>query len=67
MATLNISVPNEMREWIDAQVKSGRYVNASDYLRDLIRNNQAAADLVRLALIEGEQSGESELTIKEII
>ncbi len=67
MATLNISIPDEMRSWIDSQVKSGRYANASDYLRDLIRNNQASTDLIRLALIEGEQSGISKLSIKEII
>ena len=41
MATLNISIPDEMRQWIDTQVNSGRYANASDYIRDLIRNNLA--------------------------
>lgn len=67
MATLNISIPDEMRQWIDTQVNSGRYANASDYIRDLIRNNLTTTDLIRLALIEGEQSGESKFTIKEII
>ena len=67
MATLNISIPDEMRNWIDSQVESGRYANASDYLRDLIRNNQASTDLIRLALIEGEQSGVSKLSVKDII
>ena len=67
MATLNISLPDEMRDWIDSQINSGRYANASDYMRDLIRNNQSSTDLIRLALIEGEQSGESKATIKDII
>lgn len=67
MATLNISLPNEMRDWIDSQIKSGRYANASDYIRDLIRSNHTSTDLIRLALIEGEQSGESKYTIKDII
>ena len=67
MATLNISIPDEMRLWIDNQVNSGRYANASDYIRDLIRNNLTETDLIRLALIEGEQSGNSEFSIKEII
>lgn len=67
MATLNISLPDEMRQWIDSQVSSGRYANASDYVRDLIRNNQASTDLIKLALIAGEQSGESKLSIKDII
>ena len=67
MATLNISLPEEMRQWIDSQVSSGRYANASDYVRDLIRNNLVTTDLIKLALIEGEQSGESKLSIKDII
>jgi len=67
MATLNISITEDMREWVDQQVNSGRYANASDYLRDLIRTNQSATDAIRLALIEGEQSGESTLNIDDII
>ncbi len=67
MATLNISLPDEMRQWIDTQVASGRYANASDYIRDLIRNNQSTTDLIRLALIEGEQSGESPRSVADII
>jgi len=67
MATLNISIPDEMRVWIDSQVSSGRYANASDYMRDLIRNNQTEAELIRLALIEGELSGESDLSVRDIM
>ena len=67
MATLNISISDEMRTWIDSQVSSGRYANASDYMRDLIRNNQTEAELIRLALIEGELSGESGLSISDIM
>lgn len=40
MATMNISLPDQMREWVEAQAKSGRYGNASDYMRDLIRHDQ---------------------------
>ena len=67
MATLNISLPDEMRQWIDSQVCSGRYANASDYIRDLIRENLTRNDLIKMALIEGEQSGESSLGIQDII
>ena len=41
MATMNISLPDKMREWIDQQVASGRYSNASDLMRDLIRDAQS--------------------------
>jgi putative addiction module CopG family antidote len=41
LATMNISLPDKMREWIDQQVASGRYSNASDLMRDLIRDAQS--------------------------
>ena len=66
MATLNISMPDTMREWIDAQVEGGEYANASDYIRDLIRHDQRERDALRLALIEGEKSGTSSRTVGEI-
>jgi antitoxin ParD1/3/4 len=67
MATLNVSLPDEMRTWIDRQVESGRFANASDYIRDLIRHNQGELEAIRLALIEGEVSGESTFSISDII
>ena len=67
MATLNISLPDTMREWIEEKLVSGEYANASDYLRDLIRHDQRERELLNLALIEGEQSGESKASITDII
>jgi len=70
MATMNISVPDPMREWVQRRIDSGQYASASDYMRDLIRRDQAQADereaLVR-ALIEGEESGASERRVPEIL
>jgi antitoxin ParD1/3/4 len=66
MATLNISLPDAMREWIDSQVASGVYANASDYIRDLIRHDQRGREAVRLALIEGEKSGRSTRSVTDI-
>lgn len=67
MATLNISLPEEMRQWIAAQVSTGEYANASDYMRDLIRYDQRQRDAVALALIEAEQGGLSSRSVAEII
>lgn len=39
MATLNVSLPDQLRSWITEQVEEGRYSSASDYLRDLIRED----------------------------
>ena len=40
MAQMNVSIPDPMKAWCEAQVKSGRYSTASDYVRDLIRRDQ---------------------------
>lgn len=44
MATMNVSLPDQMKAWVEAQTKSGKYGNASDYVRDLIRRDQERAD-----------------------
>ena len=67
MATLNISIPAAMRKWIDEQVGSGEYANASDYMRDLIRHDQRQRESLVLDLIEGERSGISRKKIKDIM
>ncbi|TFL18994.1 type II toxin-antitoxin system ParD family antitoxin [Jannaschia formosa] len=40
MATMNVSLPDGMKAWVEDQVRSERYGNASDYVRDLIRKDQ---------------------------
>lgn len=67
MATLNISLPDEMRGWIDDQVKTGKFANASDYIRDLVRRNQSEREAISLALIEGELSGKSTKNVMDIL
>jgi antitoxin ParD1/3/4 len=42
MATMNVSVPDPMRDWVQYRVESGQYASASDYFRDLIRRDQDA-------------------------
>ncbi|WP_375286768.1 type II toxin-antitoxin system ParD family antitoxin [Sphingomonas sp.] len=40
MATMNVSLPEEMKAWVEAEVRTGRYGNSSDVVRDLIRREQ---------------------------
>ena len=47
MATMNISLPDQMKEWVETQVATGRYANASDYVRDLMRKDQLHVDATR--------------------
>ncbi|WP_027166801.1 type II toxin-antitoxin system ParD family antitoxin [Mesorhizobium sp. WSM3224] len=46
MATMNVSLPDPMKEWVEAQTETGRYANASDYVRDLIRRDQERNDKI---------------------
>jgi len=40
MTSLNISLPEPLRDRIETQIRRGRYGNASEYLRELIRCDQ---------------------------
>ena len=66
MATMNISLTDTMKEWAESQTNSGRYGNVSDYMRDLIRRDQDHRHAIVEALIEGENSGESDLSVSDI-
>jgi len=46
MATMNVSLPDPMKKWVEAQAETGRYANASDYVRDLIRKDQERNDKI---------------------
>ena len=46
MATMNLSLPDPMRDWVEAQAKDGRYADGSDYVRDLIRKDQQRSDKI---------------------
>jgi antitoxin ParD1/3/4 len=70
MATMNVSLPDPMKDWVEAQARSGRYSNASDYVRDLIRRDQErAAKLAELQklITEGIESGVSSRPMDEIL
>ena len=53
-----ITVTDREDSWIKTRVASGRFADDSEYIRDLIRRDQAEIEAIRAALIEGEKSGE---------
>ena len=70
MATMNISLPDAMKEWVETQAASGRYSNASDVVRDLIRREQERADKIaamQVLVEEGRASGISDRSVDEIL
>ena len=67
MATMNISLPDEMKQFVESQVATGRYANSSDYIRDIIRERQEAVDRLRALIDEGDASGASPRDFDEIL
>ena len=39
MATMNVSLPDPMRDFVQNRIDSGQYASVSDYVRDLIRRD----------------------------
>ena len=40
MAQMNISIPDKLKAWVESRVADGSYASSSDYLRDLVRQDQ---------------------------
>jgi antitoxin ParD1/3/4 len=40
MAIAHVSLPALMIDWVDQQIRAGRFVDGGDYIRDLIRKDQ---------------------------
>ena len=55
MTTMNVSLPKELKSFVDAQVSNGRYGSISEYVRDLIRRAQDRERL-RTTILEGAAS-----------
>jgi antitoxin ParD1/3/4 len=55
MSTMNISLPDTLKDFVDRRIKEGDYGTSSEYLRELIRMDQARVQLREL-LIEGLES-----------
>lgn len=60
MGTMNISLPDPMKTWVEDQAKTGRYANSSDYVRDLIRRDRTRSEAIaeiQKAIDDGLSSG----------
>ena len=60
MQAMNISLPDQLKEFVDDQVGSGRYSSVSEYVRVLIRDDEKrkAQEKLEALLMEGFQSSE---------
>jgi antitoxin ParD1/3/4 len=67
MQSMNISLPEPLKEFVDGQIASGRYSSASEYVRELIREDEKrkAEEKLEALLLEGLSGDESKLTRKD--
>jgi antitoxin ParD1/3/4 len=68
MKSMNISLPDSMRTYVEEQVANGGYSTASEYFRELVRNDQQrkAQERLEVLLLEGLDSGTAtEITAKD--
>jgi len=54
MATMNISLPESLRHFIEEEVLEGSYSSTSDYMRDLVRQRQRSKAEARLQALIAE-------------
>lgn len=69
MTTMNVSIPDSMKQWVELQSNSGRYANASDYVRHLIRCDQersAKIAHIQALVTEGIESGVGSRSMEEL-
>lgn len=61
MDTMNIALPENMKEFVQEQVAKGGYSSVSEYIRQLIRadENEKARTALEAEILHGLKSGDS--------
>jgi antitoxin ParD1/3/4 len=70
MATMNVSLPDPLKQWVEKQAGEGRFSNVSDYVRDLIRRDQERAEKrgkLQSLISEGIESGVSGQSMEDVL
>ena len=64
MQSMNISLPEPLKDFVDGQIAAGRYSSAGEYVGELIRADEKrkAEERLEALLLEGLQTAETELT-----
>jgi antitoxin ParD1/3/4 len=63
MQSMNISLPESLKKFVDGQLAQGRYSSTSEYMRELIRADEKlkAEEQLEAKLLEGLNSHEGAL------
>lgn len=70
MVKKSITVTDQQEAWIQSQMDTGNYGTDSELIREALREKQmrmAEIEIIRAKLIEGENSGFSDLTPEKIL
>ena len=70
MAQMNISIPDKLKAWVESRVADGSYASSSDYLRDLVRQDQRERrrlEWLRAEIQAGRDSGISDRSLQDIV
>jgi len=61
MQTMNISLPDPMKQYVEEQVVVGAYSSASEYIRELVRADQKrqAKEQLEQVLLDAINSGDA--------
>ena len=66
MATLTVSLSDTLKSHVDQRVAAGEFADAEDYVRELIRKDEARLEWLRAEIQKGIDSGVSPRSIDEI-
>lgn len=69
MQTMNISLPDPMKHFVEEQVSTGAYSSASEYVRELVRADQKrhAKEQLEQILLKAINSGEPIEVTPEVV
>lgn len=64
MQTMNISLPDPLKKFVDDRMQEGRYSSVSEFVRELIRAEEKrwAEDQLEAFLLEGMQGHSTPMT-----
>ena len=67
MQSMNISLPEPLKQFVDGQIAQGRYSSVSEYVRELIRADEKrkAQEQLETLLMSGLNSPATELNEKD--
>ena len=70
MATMNVSLPDSLKDWAEGRTQAGHFSNTSDYVRDLIRKDKERVEKItamQRLIDEAEASGLSTLSQADLL